>query len=102
MVKSKLPPRSGSVALRCVYQVNKNINEMTQLKRQVETNPNRFLNTAFNVNLDGSVTTTVFGKPRKFSAFWSPQIPKRDKNNINGDLYGVFNLLLILMQKYLS
>ena len=98
-----MSPRNGSVALRCVYQVSKNTNEMTQLKRQVETNPNRFLNTAFNVNLDGSVTTKAFGKPRKFSAFWSPQIPKRDKkNNINGDLYGVFNLLLILVQKYLS
>ena len=52
----------------------------------VEMNPARFLDAAFNVNPDGSVTTKVFRKPGKFLAFWNPQIRKRYKrNNINGD-----------------
>ena len=47
------------------------------IKLTVETNPTRFLDTAFNVNPDGSVTTKVFRKPGKFPAFWNSQIPKR-------------------------
>ena len=58
------------------------------IKLTVESNPNRFLGTAFNVNPDGSVTTKVFRKPGKFPAFWNSQIRKRYKRNyINGDLY---------------
>ena len=58
------------------------------IKLTVETNPTRFLDTAFNVNPDGSVTTKVFRKPGKFPTFWNSQIPKRYKrNNINGDLH---------------
>ena len=45
------------------------------IKLTVETNPTRFLDTAFNVNPDGSVTTKVFRKPGKFPAFWNSQIP---------------------------
>ena len=58
------------------------------IKLTVESNPTRFLETAFNINPDGPVTTKVFRKPGKFPAFWSSQIPKRYKrNNINGDLH---------------
>ena len=39
------------------------------IKLTVETNPARFLDTAFSKNLDGSVTTKVFCKPRKLPTF---------------------------------
>ena len=58
------------------------------IKLTVESNPTRFLDTAFNVNRDGSLKTKIFQKSRKFPAFWNAQIPKRYKrSNINGDLY---------------
>ena len=58
------------------------------IKLTIESNPTRFLETAFNINPDRPVTTKVFRKPGKFAAFWSSQIPKRYKrNNINGDLH---------------
>ena len=57
------------------------------IKLIVESNPTRFLDTAFNINPDGSVTTKVFQKPGKLPAFWNSQIPKRYKRNtINGEL----------------
>ena len=62
-------------------------------KLTVESNPTRFLDAAFTVNPDGSVTTKVFRKPGKFPAFWNSQIPKRYKrNNINSDLHRVFKI----------
>ena len=66
-----------------------NINSHHQnIKLTVETNPTRFLDTAFKVNPAGSVTMKVLQKPGKFSVFWDYQIPKRYKrNNINGDLH---------------
>ena len=80
------------------------------IKLTVETNPTRFLDTAFNVNPDGSVTTKVFRKPGKFPAFWNSQIPKRYKrNNINGDLHRAFKIasdfdaeVSIITKKYLD
>ena len=39
------------------------------IKLIVETNPSKFLGTAFSKNLDGSVTTNVFRKPRKLLTF---------------------------------
>ena len=39
------------------------------IKLTVQSNPTRFLDTAFNVNSDGSVITKVFRKPGKFPAF---------------------------------
>ena len=54
-------------------------------KLTVETNQTRFLDTTFNVNPDGSVTTKVFQKPGKFPAFWNFQIPKRYKRNYIND-----------------
>ena len=79
------------------------------IKLTVETNPTRFLDTAFNVNPDGSVTTKVFKKPGKFPAFWNSQIPKKYKrNNINGDLHRAFKIasdfdaeVSIITKKYL-
>ena len=44
------------------------------IKLTVETNPTRFLDTAFTVNPDGFVTANVFQKPRKFPGFWNSQI----------------------------
>ena len=38
------------------------------IKLTVESNPTRFLDTAFNANSDGSVTTKIFQKPGKFLA----------------------------------
>ena len=39
------------------------------IKLTEESNPTRFLDTAFNITPDGSVTTKVFRKPGKFPAF---------------------------------
>ena len=80
------------------------------IKLTVETNSTRFLDTAFNVNPDGSVTTKVFRKRGKFSAFWNSQIPKRYKrNNMNGDLHRAFKIasnfdaeVSIITKKYLD
>ena len=80
------------------------------IKLTVETNPTRFLDTVFNVNPDGSVTTKVFRKPGKFPAFWNSQIPKRyQRNNINGDLHRAFKIasdfdaeVSIITKKYLD
>ena len=80
------------------------------IKLTVETNPTRFLDSAFNVNPDGSVTTKVFRKPGKFPAFWNSQIPKRYKrNNINRDLHRAFKIasdfdaeVSIITKKYLD
>ena len=36
--------------------------------KNIESNPARFFDTAFNVNLDAFVTTKVFEKPGKFAA----------------------------------
>ena len=80
------------------------------IKLIVESNPTRFLDTAFNVNPDGSVTTKVFRKPEKCPAFWNSQIPKMYKrNNINGDLHRAFEIasdfdveVSIITKKYLD
>ena len=50
---------------------------LKNMKLTVETNPTRFLDTAFNVIPDGSVTAKVFQKPGKFPVFWNSQIRKR-------------------------
>ena len=79
------------------------------IKLTVETNPTRFLDTAFNVNPDGSMTTKVIRKPGKFPAIWNSQIPKRNKrNNINVDLNRAFKIasdfdaeVSIIIKKYL-
>ena len=61
------------------------------IKLTVETNPTRFLDTAFSKNLDGSVTTKVFRKPGELPTFWNSQIPKRYKrNNMRGDFHRDF------------
>ena len=79
---------------------NTNVDELFQnmnshhpnIKLTIETNPTRFLDTAFSKNLDGSVTK-VFCKPRKLPAFWNSQIPKRYKrSNIRGDLHHAFKI----------
>ena len=81
------------------------------IKLTVETNPTRFLDTAFSKNLDGSVTTNVFRKPVKLPTFWNSQIPKRYvQNNIQGDLHRAFKIgsdfeaevQAIITQKYLE
>ena len=80
------------------------------IKLTIETNTNRFIDTAFNVNLDSFVTTKLFQKPGKFPAFWNSQIPKRYKrNNINGDLHRTFNItsdfdaeVFLITKKYLG
>ena len=72
--------------------------------------PSRFLDTIFNVNPDGSVTTKVFRKPGKFPAFWNSQIPRRQKmDNINDDLHRAFKIApdfdaetSIITKKYLD
>ena len=46
------------------------------IKLTVESNPTRFLDTAFNVTPDCSVTTKVFRKPGKCPVFWNFQIRK--------------------------
>ena len=62
------------------------------IKLTIETNPNRFLDTAFSKNLYGSVTN-VFHKPGKLPTFWNSQIPKRYKrNSIQGDLHHAFKI----------
>ena len=64
------------------------------IKLTVESNPTRFLDTAFNVNLDVSMTSNVFQKFGKFPAFWNSQIPKWYKrNDINADLYRTFKIV---------
>ena len=64
------------------------------IKLTVESNPTRFLDTAFNVNLDGSMTSNVFQKFGKCPAFWNSQIPKWYKrNDINADLYRTFKIV---------
>ena len=71
------------------------------IKFTVETNPTRFLDTAFSKNLDGSVTTKVFCKPRKLSTFWNSQIPKRYKqNNMLGDSHRAFKIASDFDQKF--
>ena len=80
------------------------------IKLTVETNPTRFLDTAFSKNLDGSVTTNVFHKPGKLPTFWNSQIPKRYKRNkIPGDLHPAFKIasdfdaeVQTITQKYLE
>ena len=76
----------------------------------VESKPTRFLDTALNVNPDGSVTKKVFRKPGKLPAFWNSQIPKSYKrNNVNGDLHRAFKVasdfdaeVSIITKKYLD
>ena len=86
----------GTIAIR---KTNTDIDELFQNMNShhpniiltVETNPTRFLDTAFSKSLDGSVTTNVFHKPGKLPTFWSSQIPKGYKqNNIQGDLHCAF------------
>ena len=80
------------------------------IKLTVETNPTRFMDTAFSKNLDGSVTTNVSHKPEKLPTFWNSQIPKRYKrNNIRGDLHRAFKIasdfdaeVQTITQKYLE
>ena len=80
------------------------------IKLTAETNPTRFLDTAFSKNLDGSVTTNVFHKPGKLPTFWNSQIPKRYKRNkIPGDLHPAFKIasdfdaeVQTITQKYLE
>ena len=80
------------------------------IKLTVESNPTRFLDTDFNVNPDGSITTKVFRKPGQFPAFWNSQISKRYKrNNINGDLHRALKIasdfdteVSIITKKYLD
>ena len=63
------------------------------IKLTVETNPTRFLDTAFSKNLDDSVTTKVFCKPGKLPTFWDSQIQKGYKhNNIQGELHCAFKI----------
>ena len=63
------------------------------IKLTAEANPARFLDTAFSKNLDGSVTTKIFSKPKKLPTFWNSQIPKRYKhNNFRGDLHSAFKI----------
>ena len=63
------------------------------IKLTVETNPARFLDTAFSKNLDGSVTSKVYRKPKKLPIFWNSQIPERYKrNNLRGDLHSAFKI----------
>ena len=63
------------------------------IRLSLETNQARFLDTIFNVNSDGSVTTKVFRKPAKFPASWNSQIPKRYKRNIiSGDFHRAFKI----------
>ena len=65
----------------------------SNIKLTVETKPNRFLDTTFSKNLDGSVTTKVSCKPGKLPTFWNSQIPKRYKrNNIRCDLHRAFKI----------
>ena len=52
------------------------------IKLTVENNPNRFLDTAFSKNLDGSVTTNFFLQTRK----------RYKRNNIPGDLHHAFRI----------
>ena len=71
------------------------------IKLTVETNPTRFLDTAFSKNLDGSVTTNVFHKPGKLPTF---EILRYQKD-ISGITYEVtcimlLNLLQILIQRF--
>ena len=68
----------------------------------IQVNPTRVLDAAFNVTPDGSVTAKVFQKPEKLPAFWNSQILKRYKMNKNGDLIESLKLLLIFMKKFLS
>ena len=80
------------------------------IKLTLESNSTRFLDTAFNVNSDGSMTTKLFQKSGKFPAFWNSQIPKRYKrNNINGDLHRTLKIasdfdteIFIITKKYLD
>ena len=80
------------------------------IKLTAEKNPTRFLDTAFNVNPDVSMTTKIFRKLGQFPAFWNSQIPKRYKrNNINGDLHRAFKTasdfdaeVSIITKKYLD
>ena len=59
----------------------------------VETDPTRFLGTAFSKSLDSSVATQVFCRPGKLPTFWNSQISKRYKhNNIRGDLHHAFKI----------
>ena len=46
------------------------------IKLTAESNPTRFLDTAFNFTPDCSVATKVFRKPGKCPVFWNFQIPK--------------------------
>ena len=63
------------------------------IKLTVETNPTKFLDTAFSKNRDGSVTTKFFRKTGKLPTFWNSQILKRYKrNNIRGDLHRAFKI----------
>ena len=63
------------------------------IKLTVETNPTRFLDTAFTKNLDGSVTTKVFCKTGKLPIFWDSQIPKGYKSdNMQGELHRAFKI----------
>ena len=65
----------------------------SNIKLTVETKPNRFLDTTFSKNLDGSVTTKVSCKPGKLPTFWNSQIPERYKrNNIRCDLHRAFKI----------
>ena len=52
------------------------ISHHPNIKLTIETNPNRFLDTAFSKNLYGSVIT-VFHKLGKFPTFWNSHLPKR-------------------------
>ena len=63
------------------------------IKLTVETNPTRFLDTAFSKYLDGSVTVNVLHEPGKLPSFWNSQIRKIYKgNNIRGDLHRAFKI----------
>ena len=90
-VDDSITKRKKNIDIDELFQ-NMNSHHMN-IKLTVETNPTRFLDTAFSKNLDGSVTTKVFHKPGKLSIFWNSQIPKRYKwNNIRGDLHHAFKI----------
>ena len=80
------------------------------IKLTVESNTARFLDTAFNVNPECSLTTKVFRKSGNFLTFWNSQTPKRYKRNyINGDLQQAFKIasdfdeeVSIITKKYLD
>ena len=52
----------------------------------VEVNPSKFLDASIKI-VNGKVETSVYRKPNKIPAHWTPKVPKRhERNVINGNL----------------